>query len=141
LVSGSITTTGSEQTLAFGREAGERARPRDVWFLTGPLGAGKTVFVKGLAQGLGFEGAVTSPTFALHHIYQEGRLPLFHFDWAEQGGVTAVEWADRFPGLTPLNCMRLSIEILSPGERRLHLESLDPALDERVEELLRCLPR
>ena len=86
--------------------------------LVGGLGMGKTHFTKGLLKGLGSEEVVTSPTFALLQEYQEGRLPVFHFDfyrleseeevlrlgwddYTESGGLVVVEWADLFPGLLP----------------------------------------
>ena len=81
--------------------------------LTGDLGAGKTHFVKGLLAGLEGTGEATSPTFTLLHEYRGGRLPLYHFDfyrlqsrteieeigfddYLREGGVTVIEWADRF---------------------------------------------
>ena len=107
-----------QATLAFGRETGQACGPGEVLGLVGDLGAGKTHFVKGLAAGLGYEGEVTSPTFALVHEYPGGRLPLFHLDfyrldsadellglgwdeYLEAGGVVVAEWADRFPALMP----------------------------------------
>ena len=157
MITGSFITAGEEQTFAFGRTAGEMAQAGDVWGLSGPLGAGKTAFVKGLAAGLGFPGHVTSPTFALQHIYQEGRLPVFHYDWyrlkvageveelgffewIEKGGVTVIEWADKFPGLIPSDCIKLTMDLVSDEERRLILEASDPRSAPRAEELLKCWP-
>jgi len=64
-----------------GREVALRLGSGAVLGLVGGLGAGKTHFSKGLASGLGFSGAVTSPTFSLVHEYRGGRLPIFHFDF------------------------------------------------------------
>ena len=145
-----------EQTHQLGLMIGEKAKPGDIWNLSGPLGAGKTQFVKGLAKGLGFEGVVTSPTFTLQHIY-EGRVPLYHFDWyrlnqpkevedlgwAEwlgRGGVVAVEWGDKFPKLFPPASIKLSFEILSEEGRRISVEAADPESIPRVEELILCWP-
>lgn len=102
--------------------------------LCGPLGAGKTQLVKGLAEGLGYPGGVTSPTFTLLHEYRGGREALFHLDfyrvesqgellelgWDEllDEGVVVVEWADRFPRLMPQGCLWLDLEILPEGGRR-----------------------
>ena len=97
--------------LAFG--LGQKAKPGDIFCLSGQLGAGKTVFAQGLARGLGYEGRVTSPTFTLMNMYEGGRLPFYHFDlyrleggqadlesigyedflYAE--GVSLVEWPER----------------------------------------------
>ncbi len=113
-----FTSSDPAQTAAFGRTLATRAQPGDVWALAGDLGAGKTCFVQGAAAGLGSTAAVTSPTFNLLHEYTGGRLPLFHFDFYRlrhagealdlgldeilgSGGLTIIEWADKFPGLLP----------------------------------------
>jgi tRNA threonylcarbamoyladenosine biosynthesis protein TsaE len=101
--------------------------------LEGPLGAGKTEFVKGLAEGLVCGEVPTSPTFAVAHEYPGGRLPLFHFDFfrLESGdevrtsgfgecvgeGVVAVEWAGRFPAWLPGGVLRVGVEFDDGGGR------------------------
>lgn len=156
MLSASILCETPEQTIQWGRLIGEKVLPGEVWSLSGPLGAGKTLWVKGLAEGMGVEGLVTSPTFTLQHIYQ-GRLPLFHFDWyrleraqevedlgfrewAEKGGVVAVEWADKYPYLLPPHAVRLRFEPLGSLSRRIIVEADDPQTIPRIEELLRCWP-
>jgi tRNA threonylcarbamoyladenosine biosynthesis protein TsaE len=106
------------ETLALGRGEGARCHAGDVIALCGDLGAGKTQFVKGLAAGLETDAEVTSPTFTLIHEYAGGRLPIYHFDlyrlgsaaeaialgldeYLENGGVSVIEWADKFPDLLP----------------------------------------
>jgi tRNA threonylcarbamoyladenosine biosynthesis protein TsaE len=105
--------------------------------LLGPLGAGKTQFVKGLAAGLGYFGDVTSPTFSLLHEYRGGREDLFHLDfyrieaeselvdlgWDEllEDGVVVAEWADKFPALLPPSTRWIRISHLKEGERRLRM--------------------
>jgi tRNA threonylcarbamoyladenosine biosynthesis protein TsaE len=108
------TTLSEEETVAVGRDLASRLRPGDVLLLLGDLGAGKTVFVKGVAEGLGIDPReVTSPTFTLIQEYRGGRLPLYHVDLyrlrsmevddlgleelTASGGVTAIEWPDRLP--------------------------------------------
>jgi len=108
----------------------------DVIALTGELGAGKTQFVQGLAKGLGFQGTVSSPTFTLIHEYTGGKLPLFHADFFRldsladalqigiedylcADGVTAIEWAEKFPSLLPDNCFHVSLECLEEHRRRI----------------------
>jgi len=93
-------------------------RGGEVLALDGDLGAGKTQFVKGVAEGLGCGCDVTSPTFTLIHEYTGGRLPLYHFDfyrlesadealraglddYLDGAGVVAIEWAGKFPALLP----------------------------------------
>jgi tRNA threonylcarbamoyladenosine biosynthesis protein TsaE len=105
--------SGSEaETRAFAARLARQLTPGTVILLSGDLGAGKTAFVKGLAEGLDVDpDEVTSPTFTLVHEYRAGRLPLFHvdlyrldraelddigLDWdAADRGVVAIEWAER----------------------------------------------
>ncbi|MEO8439917.1 MAG: tRNA (adenosine(37)-N6)-threonylcarbamoyltransferase complex ATPase subunit type 1 TsaE [Spartobacteria bacterium] len=111
-------TNSVTETIAAAREWARILEPNDVIALVGDLGAGKTHFVKGLLQGLESRDEATSPTFTLVHEYREGRLPVFHFDfyrlkerseldqigfdeYLEEGGVTVIEWADRFPEVLP----------------------------------------
>src|SRR3954463_87764 len=121
----SITTLSEEQTAAIGRELAATLSAGDVLLLFGDLGAGKTAFARGLAEGLGIQpGEVSSPTFTLIQEYRGGRLPLFHVDLyriedprefdelgldeiAEQG-VLAIEWAERLAA-PPAHATRISI--------------------------------
>jgi tRNA threonylcarbamoyladenosine biosynthesis protein TsaE len=124
----------AEQTIAAGRSYGEKARGRDVFALCGDLGAGKTQFVKGFVAGVGSRADVTSPTFVLVHEYGDGRLPVYHFDFYRVenrealsrlgfddyvfgGGVTIIEWADRFSGLVPSHAKWLSFELRDENTR------------------------
>ena len=116
----------SADTFNIGAGFGESATPGTVLCLDGDLGAGKTVFTKGFAKGLGSQALVTSPTYTLMHIYDDGRLPIYHFDvyriddedeMAEIGfeeylrgdGVTIVEWAALVPGLSPHDAIKITI--------------------------------
>ncbi len=109
---------GPKETLDFGRRLGKGLEAGDVVALEGDLGAGKTTLTKGLMEGLGYEGEVTSPTFSLVQEYGRGRLEVFHFDfyrveemgelfelgwddYLERGGVLIVEWPNLFPELLP----------------------------------------
>lgn len=100
-----------QETEALGRALVQHLTPGTVVAFTGDLGAGKTAFVRGMAQGLGIAQRVTSPTFTIVNEYEGGRLPLFHFDmyrlgsaddlfdigWEDflrRGGVCAVEWSE-----------------------------------------------
>lgn len=100
-----------QETEALGRALAQHLTPGTVVAFTGDLGAGKTAFVRGMAQGLGIAQRVTSPTFTIVNEYEGGRLPLFHFDmyrlgsaddlfdigWEDflrRGGVCAVEWSE-----------------------------------------------
>lgn len=105
--------------------------------LTGSIGSGKTLFIKGLARGLGVKnpGEVKSPTFVLLHIYH-GRMPIYHFDLyrlererdlegigfdefvSDRGAVSLIEWADRTPQRIPKDSLWIEIQILGPSLRQ-----------------------
>ena len=107
-----------QETFALGEKIGQEAKPGDIYALLGDLGVGKTVFTKGFAKGLGIEEHVNSPTFTILQVYDEGRLPLYHFDVYRIGdpeemdeigyedcffgnGVCLVEWANLIEELMP----------------------------------------
>lgn len=129
-----LRSSSPEQTAAIARRL-VRTLPRGtVLALVGPLGAGKTAFVKGLAAGLGLAPReAVSPTFTLVHEHP-GPVPLFHADlyrlggpaeaaeiglddYAERGGILAVEWAERAAGLLPADTVTVRFEPLGPRER------------------------
>ena len=123
-----------EETRAAGRQYAQNAIRGDVFALIGGLGAGKTQFVKGFVAGLGSNAEVTSPTFVLLHEYEGGRLPIYHFDFYRLkssqeligvgyddslgDGVVIIEWGDKFPEALPAGAVRVRIEILPEGGRR-----------------------
>jgi tRNA threonylcarbamoyladenosine biosynthesis protein TsaE len=109
----------------------------DVVLLSGPPGAGKTWFTKGIAVALGVKDLVNSPSFSLINEYQ-GALRLYHFDlyrlngcedvaalgcseYFEAGGVCVVEWPERCPQLFPEEALKVTLEITGPNERVLTL--------------------
>ena len=115
-----------EETIQIGRELGETLKGGEVIAFRGDLGMGKTCFTSGLALGLGYDGAVTSPTFALINEYLGGRVNLYHFDmyrissWEElyscgffeyidQGGVVAAEWSENIENALPENSVKIKI--------------------------------
>jgi len=130
-----IELTTVEDTEAFGRRLAAVLRPGDLVILDGPLGAGKTALVRGLAEGLGVDRSeVSSPTFTLIQEYRGGRLALFHVDlyriddpreFDELGldeiaedGVLAIEWAEKLPArLKPSRYVNLRIAH-GEGEQR-----------------------
>jgi tRNA threonylcarbamoyladenosine biosynthesis protein TsaE len=135
-----ITTHSEDDTAAVGRGLAATLSAGDVLLLYGDLGAGKTAFVRGLADGLGvLPDEVSSPTFTLIQEYRGGRLPLFHVDlyriddvreFDELGldeiaedGVLAIEWAERLPHPPP-HSVRISIEHAGDSERRVRVERL-----------------
>ena len=118
---------GVEETFAIGMELAGKCSAGDIVLLNGDLGVGKTAFAKGFGKGLGVETPVSSPTFTIMQIYEEGRLPLYHFDvyriadveeMDEIGyedyfygrGVCLVEWAELIQELLPKQVTEVLIE-------------------------------
>ena len=109
------------------RGLGEQAKPGDIYTLNGDLGVGKTVFSQGLAKGLGIAEPISSPTFTIVQVYEEGRLPFYHFDVYRIGdaeemeeigyqdyfygnGVCLIEWADLIREILPEKVIPVLIE-------------------------------
>jgi tRNA threonylcarbamoyladenosine biosynthesis protein TsaE len=134
---GTLRSSSEDETRAIAAGLAATLGPGAVLLLSGDLGAGKTAFVRGLAEGLGLDGReVTSPTFTLVHEYRGGRLPLIHVDLYrleaadldETGldedlaaaGVVAVEWPERLTRAIP-GAMTIRIEDAGGDERRIEL--------------------
>ena len=79
------------ETLNFGERLSHKLNPQSIVLLQGPIGAGKTSFVKGIAKGLGISEDITSPTFALSHHYYSGKIPLFHLDLYRLENISSVK--------------------------------------------------
>jgi tRNA threonylcarbamoyladenosine biosynthesis protein TsaE len=140
-----IETFSAEETYILGEKIGKQAQPGQVYTLVGDLGVGKTVFTQGVAAGLGIEEPVNSPTFTILQIYEEGRLPFYHFDVYRIGdveemdeigyedcfygdGVCLIEWANLIEEILPEHYTQITIEKdLSKGfdYRRILLEEKD----------------
>lgn len=129
-------TRSPEETRALGRRLAGQLAPGMVVAFTGDLGAGKTAFVSGMAQGLEIAERVTSPTFTIVNEYEGGRLPLFHFDmyrlgsadelfdigWEDylaRGGVCAVEWSENVAQAMDADAVTVSIRRGSGDEERI----------------------
>ena len=84
-------TFSPEETLELGRKLAREAQPGEVYTLVGDLGVGKTVFTQGIAQGLGIEEPICSPTFTIVQQYDTGRLPLYHFDVYRIGDISEMD--------------------------------------------------
>ena len=122
-----VETYSPEETFSLGEELGKSAEPGMIFCLDGDLGVGKTVFTQGFAKGLGIEEPVNSPTFTIVQVYEEGRMPLYHFDvyriaepeeMDEIGyedyffgdGVCLIEWASLVEELIPETAEWITIE-------------------------------
>jgi tRNA threonylcarbamoyladenosine biosynthesis protein TsaE len=147
-----LTSPTAEDTRAIGGAFAPLLRPGDVFALTGELGAGKTTLVQGIAGALGYDGAVTSPTFTLVREYRTPTLTLVHadvyrldrvqdaldlgLDETAEDGVLIVEWGDAVDALLPGD--RMVVELSVPGEdevRRIALRSVGTAWQTRWERL------
>jgi tRNA threonylcarbamoyladenosine biosynthesis protein TsaE len=132
-----VVSRSAQETQALGERLGRRLGPGDVVACIGPLGAGKTCFLQGLARGLGVTTDVTSPTFVLVNQYR-GRLPVYHVDAYRTGsltelvdlgleemlhgqGVTVVEWADKLLPLLPPRTVTVTIAGLGDEQRQIDL--------------------
>lgn len=122
-----VETFSMEETMELGRSIGREAKPGEVYTLIGDLGVGKTVLTQGIAEGLAITEAICSPTFTIVQVYEEGRLPLYHFDVYRIGdpeemdeigyedyfygdGVTLIEWANLIEELLPEHHKEITIE-------------------------------
>jgi tRNA threonylcarbamoyladenosine biosynthesis protein TsaE len=122
-----IETNTPKETFDFGKSLGESAKPGTVYTLIGDLGVGKTVLTQGLAKGLEIYEPISSPTFTIVQVYEEGRLPLYHFDVYRIGdveemeeigyedyfygeGVTLIEWANLIEEILPEQYTEIKIE-------------------------------
>lgn len=122
-----IETYSAEETFAFGKRIGQLAEPGQVFTLVGDLGVGKTVFTQGVANGLGITEPISSPTFTIIQIYEEGRIPFYHFDVYRIGdieemeeigyddyffgeGICLIEWANLIEEILPNDIVAITIE-------------------------------
>ena len=123
-----------EETFEIAKRLGTDCKGGEVFLLNGDLGVGKTVFSKGLGKGLGITEPIVSPTFTILQIYEEGRLPFYHFDvyrisdisemdeigyedYFSSSGVCLIEWAELIRDILPDRCISVTIEKeLSKGE-------------------------
>ena len=135
-----IVTESPENTESIGERLAALLKQGDIVGLSGELGAGKTVMVKGICRGLRYDGIVTSPTFSLINVYP-GQPEIYHFDFyrletlvdlADLGyeeyfysdrGISLVEWADRVPEAMSDAVVSIEMEIVSERSRRIRLHS------------------
>lgn len=120
-------TMAPQDTYELGKRLGKKAQPGQIYCLDGELGVGKTVFAQGFAAGLGISEPVNSPTFTILQQYEEGRLPLYHFDVYRIGdveemdeigyedcfygdGVCLIEWSQLIAEILPEDVIRVRIE-------------------------------
>lgn len=120
-------TYSPEETKELGRKIGAEAAPGSVYTLVGDLGVGKTVFTQGIAEGLEIDESICSPTFTIVQVYEEGRMPFYHFDVYRIGdieemdeigyedyfygeGICMIEWANLIEEILPEHRWDITIE-------------------------------
>lgn len=145
-----IKAHNEEETKKVAAELAKLLEPGDIILLEGNLGAGKTTFTKGLAEGLGITKVIKSPTYTIIREYLEGRLPLYHMDvyrleetggtdlgleeYFEGDGVSIVEWATFIPEDLPQEY--LQIKLVPVGEELMERELTFDPVGKRYEELM-----
>lgn len=146
-----LTANSVADTRHVGRRLASLANPGDVVLLAGSLGAGKTAFVSGLAEGLGVTDPVTSPSFVIVKRYDDGFMPLHHVDVYRLGssaefedlgvveaaadGVLVIEWGDAVASIVPDSHLLVSFEIIDEHTRRLEFVPSGAWTDRSLEEL------
>ena len=132
-----IESNSAEETFALGKQCGEKAAAGQVYCLYGDLGVGKTVFTKGFAAGLGIKEPVNSPTFTIVQVYEEGRMPFYHFDVYRIGDIEEMDeigYEDYFygDGLCMIEWSNLIEEILPEHRKEITIEKdLEKGFDYR----------
>ena len=131
-----MMTHSPAETRALGEKLAHLLLPGDVLLLWGDLGAGKSELTRGIAKGLGITGPISSPSFTIMNVYDEGRIPLYHFDWYrlqsseelyEMGmdeylggdGVAVIEWPGQCPDAIPEKYLSITIEPQEDETRRI----------------------
>lgn len=126
------------QTHAIGQRLAQQLQPGDVLLMLGDMGAGKSELTRGIAKGMGVTGYVTSPTFTILQVHDEGRMPLYHFDWyrlsdAEElyelsmdeylygDGVSVIEWPSRAEEAIPEQYLEVELVPVGDNERIIEL--------------------
>lgn len=122
-----IETYTASETFDIGKKIGEQAMPGQIYTLVGDLGVGKTVFTQGVAAGLQITEPINSPTFTIIQVYEEGRMPFYHFDVYRIGdieemeeigyddyffgeGICLIEWANLIEEILPEQIISITIE-------------------------------
>ena len=131
-----MRTTSANETRTLGERLASSLRPGDVLLLLGDMGVGKSELTRGIARGLGIQGPVASPTFTILQVYDEGRIPLYHFDWYrlesadelyEMGmdeylggdGIAIIEWPSQCPEAIPPCRLEISLTPLADTVREI----------------------
>lgn len=145
-----VITNSVEETHELGKKIAEFSKPNMVFLFDGDLGAGKTTLTQGIAKGLGVKRIVTSPTFNILKIYNDGRMPLYHIDayrlegchqdlgfdeFLDDDGITVIEWSEYVPSLVPENRLIVTIHLLDEDRREFTFTAYGEAYEKLLEEI------
>ena len=136
-----MITTSANETRALGARLAASLRPGDVLLLFGDMGAGKSELTRGIASGLGIAGPIASPSFTILQVYEDGRIPLYHFDWYRMesveelyelgmeeylggDGIAVVEWPTRCPEAIPESYLAVTLTPLDESNREITWRSV-----------------
>lgn len=140
-----ITVKNEEETMKLAQNIESEKFPNLIICLDGELGAGKTIFTKGIAQALGINEVITSPTFNIIKEYEDGEMPLYHMDvyrldgnidgvnieeYFDKGGIVVIEWADTIKDILPKERLDIKIKIIGENKRVILLNPIGQKYEE-----------
>ena len=146
-----ITTHNEKETLEIAQNFESEKFPNMIICLNGELGSGKTMFTKGIANGLGIEEVITSPTFTIIKEYLDGEMPLYHMDvyrldgdttgvgiedYYTKGGIVVIEWANTIKDVLPEERLDIKFKISGENSRTLIITPHGQKYEELCEDVL-----
>lgn len=149
-----IITDSPESTIDAGRNFGKILKKGDFVAFSGDLGAGKTTFIRGIAEGLELGDVVSSPTFAIVNEYRGGKIPVFHFDmyriigedalestgfydYPLEDSVFLVEWSENIKNEIPENAIFVDIKFIDENSREIDISGNDSKSLQKLEDNLK----
>lgn len=146
-----ITTRSEEETIELAQNFESEKFPNMIICLEGDLGSGKTIFTKGIAESLGIDEVITSPTFNIIKEYTSGELPLYHMDvyrldgkldnlgvdeYFTKGGITVIEWSDTIANYLPEERLEIKIKIVDENTRLFIIKPFGKVYEDLCEAVL-----
>lgn|SRR5574344_46266 len=146
-----ITTHNEVETMEIAQNIESEKFPNMIICLDGELGSGKTIFTKGIAEALGIDEVITSPTFTIIKEYLDGEMPLYHMDvyrldnsnddigieeYFSKGGIVVIEWADMIKDILPEERLDIKIKVIDENKRLLIFNPIGKKYEELCEAIL-----